>query len=373
MTWMRATLLLGLISIAACVALVGPVAIAPQRAAAADEIGGEVPTPEEPPPVVETPTETEPPVVETEPPAVETPVTTPPGELPPAGEGATPPSEAPKSGGSPSSEAAAGGGGGGSNPNSGSTGVATVSPGPATTHRASHVRSQPTHRSGGGGGSQAGAGGGNGGGNAGNGNGGAKGGQQAPSNSGGGSPNPTVSPQVIDEGATAVSHVAAHVGEVFAEALPTAPLKEIGTRLAAHTGLIPPQGGPAQKQAVDRLGTALGAALIGSAVAVEKAPAASQGPIPFFDPPGGKSGTIYLLLIAALLLVAGALVLREVRSGFGLTGSRTGLRGADEKLRLSPKVRADAALSWAREVGARGFSTFRRLRSHAVAGLRSLF
>src|SRR6185503_12176351 len=104
MRWMRATLLLGLLAMFGWVVLAGPLQIAPQSAVA-DEPGGEVSTPEEPPPPVETPTETEVPPKETEVPPVETPVTTPPTETPAAGEGVTPQAEAPK-----------GGGGGGSSP-----------------------------------------------------------------------------------------------------------------------------------------------------------------------------------------------------------------------------------------------------------------
>jgi hypothetical protein len=359
MTSMRATVVLGLLSLVLCCSgLAGVLVIGPQRAVADEP--GEVTTPPEEPPVVEPPPVVETPT-ETQAPPVETPVTTPPVETPPAGD-ATTPVEAAKGPASSGSEPTSGGGGS-------NTGAATTAPGTVTTHRASHVRSNPTHSSGGGGGGTggskpAGAGGNGGGGNGGN---------HASSHSGGNSQQPTVSPQGIDEGASAVSHVAAHVGEVFAEAIPTAPLEKIGTRLAAHTGLIPAQSGQAQKQAVDRIGTALGAALIGSAVAVEKPPAASHSPIPFFDPPGGKSGTIYLILIAALLLAVGALVFREVRSALGFGGPRTGIRVADERPRVSPRARAGVALAALREASDRSLIAFRRLRANAVSGVRSLF
>jgi hypothetical protein len=363
--WKRVTVLLGLISVVACAALAGPAAFA-----FADETGGETTAPTEPPPV-ETPTEPEAPPAESTAPPVETPVTTSPGGTTTT-ESVTPTPEAPK--GTTTTESSesslgggGGGGGGGSSGGSGSSGTTTTSAGTATTHHApSHVRAQPTHSSGGGSKAATGTSGGSGG--------AATGGRHATPGAGGSAPsNPTVSPQQIDEGATAVSHAAAHVGEVFAEALPTAPVKRIGTRVAAHIGLIPKHGGAAQREAVDKLGTALGAALIGSAVAVEKTPAPSHLPIPFFEPPAPKSATLYLVLIAVLLLAVGALLFREVRSALGFSGPRTGVRVADERPRLGSRERAGMAMSRAREAGERSLVAFRRLSANAVSGVRSLF
>jgi hypothetical protein len=374
MRWMRATLLFGLLAVFGWAALAGPLQIAPQTAVA-DEPGGEISTPEEPTPPVETPTETEVPPKETEAPPVETPVTSPPVETPAAGEGVTPQAEAPKGGGSSpaSSESSGGssgggGGGGGSVAGSGSTGTGTavVSPTGAATHHASHV-SRPHGSSGGGDGTKAGNGARGGGAAAGSGgkadNGGGHHAASSPS-----SPAPTISPQAIDEGASAVSHVAAHVGEVFSKALPTAPLKKLGTRIAAHAGLIPKKGGKAQKDAVDRIGAALGAALIGSAVAVEK-PAPSPSPIPFVSPPGGEGGAIFLVVILVALLIAALLIGREVRHalGFGTRGQRVSGR----RLAFNEKVQVGRERMQA--FGERSTLRFRRLRAEAAAGLRSLF
>lgn len=368
MTRTRATVLLCLISTIACTAVAGPAAFAAQRTGADIEAGGEIGVPEEPPPVVETPTETEAPAGETEAPPVETPVTTPPGGTPAAGEGVTPAAESAKGGSAGGSEPSSGGGG--SSTGSGPSPTTTTTTGATTTHHTStHVRSHPAS---GGGGTKAGTRTGTGA-SGGVGDESSGGGRHAPATSGGASHDPTVSPQQIDEGASAVSHAAAHVGEVFANALPAAPVKKLGTRVAAHLGLVPARGGKAQNQAVDRLGTALGAALIGSAVAVEKKPSASHLPIPFFEPPAPKSATLYLVLIAVLLLGIGALVFREVRSALGLSGPRTGVRIADEKPRLGTGMRAGAALSRARYVGERGLMTFRRFSANAVSGVRSLF
>jgi hypothetical protein len=374
MRWMRATLLFGLLAVFGWAVLAGPLQIAPQRAVA-DEPGGEVSTPEEPTPPVETPTEVEVPPTEVEVPPVETPVATPPAETPAAGEGVTPQAEAPKGGGGSapagsesSGGSGGGGGGGGSVAGSGSTGTATVSPTGITTHHGSHV-SRPHRSSGTGGGSKAGSGAGNGGAAGGNGSrADSGGGHHAASHSGGPAPIPTVSPQAIDEGATAVSDVAAHVGEVFSKALPTAPLKKLGTRIAAHAGLIPKKGGKAQKDAVDRIGTALGAALIGSAVAVEK-PAPSHSPIPFVDPPGGEGGKIFLVVILVALLIAALLIGREVRHalGFGTRGQRVSGR------RLAFNESVQGGRERMRALGERSSLRFRRLRADAVAGLRSLF
>lgn len=360
-----------LLALLCCSTLIGL-----RAAAAADET--EATTTEEPPPVVETPTEPEPEPAP-EPPPSETPVTAPPSEAPSAGEGGTPaPVEStkppPSSGSQPAAGGAGGGGGGGgSSLGSGSSGAPTTSPGTTTTRQPPRVRPHPINSVGssggdGGGGSKTVTGGG---GQTAAGGGGGR----APSHpAGGAAPQPTVSPQGIDEGASAVSHVAAHVGEVVAKALPTEPLKEIGTRVATQiAGVDPAQSPKERKEAVDRIGTALGAALIGSAVAVDRTPAANDGPIPFFDPPSGKSGTIYLLLIAALLLAVGALVFREVRSSLGLDAPRTGVRVADERPRIAARLRIAAALSAMRRAGDRWSSRFRRFRSNAVAGLRSLF
>jgi len=122
---------------------------------------------------------------------------------------------------------------------------------------------------------------------------------------------------------------------------------------------------------VDRIGTALGAALIGSAVAVEKAPSDSHSPIPFFEPPGGKSGTIFVLAIFALLLVAAALILREVRHALGLGTPRAGLTVMDHE----GKANRRPAAAWARVrvLPERGLRTARRLRMQAASGVRSLF
>jgi len=289
----------------------------------------------------------------------------------------------PSTGSDASGGGGGGGGGGGSSSGSGSSGGSTTNSPTTTTNR--HPSRVPTHTTssggggGGGGGGNATGGGGGGSKNAtagGGGNtGGGGGGHHAPSHSAGGAaPQPTVSPQGIDEGASAVSNVASHVGQVFAEALPTAPLKKIGDRLAAHIADAgPAQGGKGEKAAVDGIGKALGAALIGSAVAVDRKPVASSSPIPFFTPPGGKSSTIYLILIAALLLAVGALVFREVRKSLGFDAPRTGIRVADEKPRIAFKERLGVALAGATEVTHHWFSRFRRLRSSAVAGLRSLF
>ena len=380
----RSSILLGVLALVllGCSALAGALPIGTQRAIAAE---GEETTTEEPPPVVETPTEPET-TPEPETPVTTPPVTTPTVVAPSGGESGGAPVEAPKLTPSTGSDASGGGGGGGggggSSSGSGSSGGSTTNSPTTTTNR--HPSRVPTHTTssggggGGGGGGNATGGGGGGSKNAtagGGGNTGGGGGHHAPSHSAGGAaPQPTVSPQGIDEGASAVSNVASHVGQVFAEALPTAPLKKIGDRLAAHIADAgPAQGGKGEKAAVDGIGKALGAALIGSAVAVDRKPLASSSPIPFFTPPGGKSSTIYLILIAALLLAVGALVFREVRKSLGFDAPRTGIRVADEKPRIAFKERLGVALAGATEVTHHWFSRFRRLRSSAVAGLRSLF
>jgi hypothetical protein len=171
-----------------------------------------------------------------------------------------------------------------------------------------------------------------------------------------------------------VSNAASHVGEAFAEALPTAPLKKIGNRLAAHiAGVDAARGGKDRKQAVDRIGTALGAALIGSAVAVDRAPAANPSPIPFFEPPGGKSGTVYLILLAALLLVVAVLVAREIRKALGFGAPRGSARVAAAKPQIELRQRVAASAVGLREASGRWSWRFRRLRANAAAGLRSLF
>ena len=387
----RSSFLLGVLALVlfSCSALAGALPIGPQQAVAADETGEEPTTPtEEPPPVVETPTEPEP-TPEPETPVTTPPVTTPPVGVPSGGESGGGSVETPKSTPSTGSEASSGGGGGGAGGGGGgggssgsgaSGGGATIAPATPNHHTArapTHTGTRNTGGGGGGGGSATGGGGGSktatGGGGTRNTGGG--GGQHAPSHSGGGpAPQPTVSTQGIDEGASAVTNVATHVGEVFAEALPTAPLKEIGDRLAAHiAGAGSAPGGKGEKAAAEGIGTALGAALIGSAVAVDKAPVANSSPIPFFTPPGGKSGTIYLILIAALLLAVGALVIREIRSSLGLDAPRTAVRVADERPRIPLKERIGVALVGTREATHHWFSRFRRLRSSAAAGLRSLF
>ena len=380
----RSSILLGVLALVllGCSALAGALPIGTQRAIAAE---GEETTTEEPPPVVETPTEPET-TPEPETPVTTPPVTTPTVVAPSGGESGGAPVEAPKLTPSTGSDASGGGGGGGggggSSSGSGSSGGSTTNSPTTTTNR--HPSRVPAHTTssggggGGGGGGNATGGGGGGSKNAtagGGGNTGGGGGHHAPSHSAGGAaPQPTVSPQGIDEGASAVSNVASHVGQVFAEALPTAPLKKIGDRLAAHIADAgPAQGGKGEKAAVDGIGKALGAALIGSAVAVDRKPVASSSPIPFFTPPGGKSSTIYLILIAALLLAVGALVFREVRKSLGFDAPRTGIRVADEKPRIAFKERLGVALAGATEVTHHWFSRFRRLRSSAVAGLRSLF
>jgi hypothetical protein len=334
MSSVRVSLSLCLLAlILCCSVLFGPLALGPQRAFA--EEGGEGTTTAEPPPVVETPTEGEKtPELPTTP--SETPVTTPPHETTTGG-GVTTPVETTKAPGTSGSEAASGaagggggggtGSGGGSSAGSASTGATTAATGTTATSRTGRVRHQAS-----GGGAV----------------------RQTPSQTGGGgSTQPTVSTKEIDSGAEAVSHAASHVGEVFAAVLPTAPLQEVGTRLATHLGLIPAADGKARKQAVDRIGTALGAALIGSAVAVDRAPPPThRGPIPFFDPPGGSSGVFltWIILIAALLVI-GAVAFREIHAALG----------------FNPRLSASRA---ARS----GWSDWvRQLSSSALAGLRSLF
>ncbi|HYC81725.1 MAG TPA: hypothetical protein VEB65_08060, partial [Solirubrobacterales bacterium] len=116
-----------------------------------------------------------------------------------------------------------------------------------------------------------------------------------------------------------------------------------------------------------------GAALLGSAVAVDRTPAASGGPIPFFDPPGGGSGTIYLVLLALLLIAVAALVLRETRLALGLGAPRTGTRVGDGRRPAALVERIGFALAAIREGLDHWFGRFRRLRANAAAGLRSLF
>ncbi|MGD9734527.1 MAG: hypothetical protein AB7V58_02790 [Solirubrobacterales bacterium] len=389
----RFSLLIGVLAlfILGSSTLAGVVTVGTQRAAAADESGEEsTTTPEEPAPVVETPTEPE------TTPEPETPVTTPPVTTPPVGapSGGGTTIETPKSTPSTGSTATGGGtsggtggggggstsgGGGGPSPSSSgssSGGAVSTAPAPITTQRTTRT---PTHRSasgGAGGGGSKSTGGGDGGVSGGGGGGNsAGGGHRAASHSGGGpAPQPTVSTRGIDQGASAVSNAASHVGKAFAQALPSAPLKKIGDRLAAHiAGAGRGQGGKAGKATADGIGTALGAALIGSAVAVDAKPAASSSPIPFFTPPGGKSSTVYLILIAALLLAVAALVFREVRKSLGLDAPRTGVRVADEKPQIALRERIGVALAGAQGATDRWFGRFRRLRSNAAAGLRSLF
>lgn len=352
-------MLLGLLAVFASAAAAGLLRIGPQSALA-DEVGGEITTPAEPPPVIETPTETVTSPTETTTTPTETPVTTPPTMTTPASESTTPQAEAPKSGGSSSSGSEASSGGG-SSTGSGSTG--TASPAGATSHHTS--RASTPSRSGG---SKAGAGAGGG-----ASTGGGKvsgGGHHAAPSSGGPASAPTVSPTAIDEGANAVSHVAAHVGEVFSHALPTAPLKKLGTRIAAGAGLIPKHRGKAQNDAVDRIGTALGAALIGSAVAVDKKPP-SHSPIPFLDPPGGRSGLVFVLGIFALLAVAALLIAREIRIGLGFGVKRE--RVSVARVAIGERVQVGETWARVRAFGERGSLRFRRFRADAAAGLRSLF
>lgn len=387
----RSSILLGLLALIllSVAALSGALPTATQSAVAADETSEETTTtPAEPPPVVETPTE---PVTTPEPetPVTSPPVTAPPVSSPSGGESGGGQVEAPKTPSTGSESTAGGGGGGGATGGGGgsSTGSSGSSGGAVTTAPAStpnrHVTRTPTRTGGGGGGNSAGGGGntatGGGGSNTGSrgsrNTGGGGGGQRSPSHSGGGpAPQPTVSPQAIDEGASAVTNVASHVGEAFADALPTAPLKKIGDQLAAHIAAdAKAQGGKGEKATADGIGKALSTALIGSAVAVDKRPVANSSPIPFFTPPGGKSSTIYMILIAALLLAVGALIFREVRKSLGFDAPRTAVRVADEKPRIGLGERLGVGLAGVGEATHRWFSRFRRLRSNAVAGLRSLF
>src|SRR5262249_22136812 len=141
--------------------------------------------------------------------------------------------------------------------------------------------------------------------------------------------------QGIDEGASAVSNAASHVGEAFVDALPTAPLRKIGDRLAAHIAGSDSAArrGNGKEAAADGIGKALGAALLGSAVAVDRKPVAKPSPILFIPPPGGKSATIYLIGIALLLLGVGVLVCREIGKALGLATPRAGSQLAAEGAR----------------------------------------
>jgi hypothetical protein len=345
----------------------GALAVSPVAAGAAE--GEETTTPTEPP-VVELPPVVEPPVVEAELPTLpETPVTPPSGGSPPVSE--APASEPAHSGGGGSTTTTTGApasGGGSAQANPGSTPPApatlTVKGPTARSDSRSHTTRSPA---GGGGGGNAGSG--------------SKGGAAAPEHSsshaqapsGGGSSGPVVSPTDVTRGAEAITHVASHVGEVFAEALPTKPLEEIGSKVFAHTGIVPASGGKAQKRAVDRIGTALGAALIGSAVALDRRPPApSRDPISFIvDPPGGKSGTLYLLGILAVLLAAAVAIGREVRKGlgFGRPIMEWAERCRDAWANRQPGD-FKASLRLVRDRGKRAVG---RLRAQAVSGLRSMF
>jgi hypothetical protein len=353
-----------------CAALVGALAVSPAVAGAAE---GEETTTTEPPPV-EPPPVTEPPPVETEVPTTpENPTSSPPANSPPVSE--TPSSEPVHSGGgggttttnagAPSSD---GGSGGQTSSGSTTSTPATTTLGGSTAR--SHARSHTTRTTAGsgGGGSKGGSGS----------RGGGATSHSSPSHTaapsgGGGSTEPVVSTTDVTQGAEAFSHVASHVGEVFAQALPTKPLEDIGAKVLAHTGIVPTKGGKAQKDAVDRIGSALGAALIGSAVAVDrKPPASSPDPITFIvDAPSGKSGTVYQLGILAVLLAAAVVIGREVRKGLGfgkpIMGSVEGARSSWAR-RQPGDLKASVRL-----LRDRGRLAARRLRTQAASGLRSMF
>lgn len=365
-----------------CSALAGGLAIATERAVAADETGEETPTTsEEPPPEVETPTEPETTTPEPETPTTAPPVTTPPVAAP-SGDGGGAPVEAPKS--TPSAGAgatgggSAGGGDSGGSSSSGSAASGSASTGTTTTAPATapsrHTTRTQSHKPAAGGDSGAGdrdsqvAAGGTDGRDGGD-------GRDATAPSGGApAPQPTVSSQAFDAGATAVTDAASHVGEAFAEALPAAPLKKIGDQVAAHIAATDSAAsGEQRKQAADGIGTALGAALLGSAVAVDRTAATSGSPTPFFDSPGGGSGTVYLVVLALLLLGVAALVLRETRLALGLGAPRTGTRVGDGSRPTALVERIGVALAALRDGLDHWFGRFRRLRANAAAGLRSLF
>jgi hypothetical protein len=349
-----------------CLSAFAALAVGPVAAGAAE---GEETTTEEPP-AVELPPVVEVPPVEVEPPTLpETPVTPPSGGSPPVSE--APASEPVHSGGSTTTNSGGSASGSGSISQSSSGSAAAPASGAVSgpTTR-SHPRSHTTRTT-------AGSGDGGGGGKAGS---GTKGGAAAPKHSshaqapaGGGSAEPVVSPTDVTRGAEAFSNAAGHVGEVFAEALPTKPLEEIGAKVFAHAGIVPASGGRAQKRAIDRIGSALGAALIGSAVAVDRRPPApSRDPISFLvDPPGGKSGTLYLLAILAMLFAAAVAIGREVRKGLGFARP---IMGWVERRRDAWASRQPGDLKASvRLVRDRGRRAARRLRAQAASGLRSMF
>ena len=390
----RLTILLGLLSLAACLAALssGALPVGPQRAVAAEGEDETPTTPTEPPtvevpPVVETPTKLPAP-------PVETPVTTPPAtEAPSSGSTGTTstPSESKSPSSSSGSTGTSSGGGGGS---TGTTTTGTTATAPSSGgHRTSHVRTTPAKSTGGKGstgstGSKGSSGGSGGSTNAGG----------SPQTGGGGNspsshvrhhstgssgsaaaPQPSFSPQEFDEGATAVTTVASHVGEVFAKTIPTAPLKKIGDRLAAHIGLAQQKGVQGGGKDSGRIGTALGAALIGSAVAVQR-PAPRQSPIPFLGSPTGGNESIYLILLAAVLLLVAVFIVRELRKALGLTMPKPSSSPPAQPQRFARRPSRPGAGDWAvgimaraRDAGELSLRTFRRVSASAVSGVRSLF
>lgn len=369
---MRSHLLIRSLWLLLCgAALVGALAVAPAVAAAAE---GEETTTTEPPVTEPPPVVTQPPV-ETEVPTVpENPTSSPPSNSPPVSE--APSAEPVHSGGGGATTTTntgvqTSGGGATGDANSGSTAASPATGttgGSATrTHARSH-RTRTTAGSRGGSGNTASGGGSKGAGTT---------SHNSPSHtaapSGGGSTEPVVSPTDVTQGAEAFSHVASHVGEVFAQALPTKPLEDIGAKVLAHSGIVPEKGGKAQKDAVAKIGKALGAALLGSAVAVDrKPPSSSPDPISFVvDAPTGKSGTLYQLGILAVLLAAAVLIGREVRKGLGFGKPIMGwVEGA--RIARARRQPGDFKAS-VRLLHDRGRRAARRFRTQAVSGLRSMF
>jgi hypothetical protein len=352
MTWKRPTAAIGLIALLLlCLAAVGVVPFAVQRAAA--EEGGEgITIPETPVTTTpETPVTTTPeaPVTTTPETPVRTPVPTAPSTGTSGNAGPTRSIEINEdhAGSSESSS------GGGSVNSGGSATTGTTAAG----GRARHGSSQRDHTS------TAGGGGAKSGGQIGSGGGG---GEEHAQSRGGGDEAPPVSVQPFDEGATAVSSVASRVGEVFARALPTAPLRKLGTKLAAHAGLIPAKSGIAQQRAVSTLGTALGAALV-------RPPAGASGSAPKhellpFEPPGGGPEVLYLVLIVLFSLALLAFIVREL---FNL--SRPSHSPAAARPFAAIEVRLESGLAACGRLAGEGSRYLRRISGNAFASLRSLF
>jgi hypothetical protein len=173
----------------------------------------------------------------------------------------------------------------------------------------------------------------------------------------------------------APTKVATHVEQVLGNKLPKRQLEEAGTALAAHLGLVSKHPGSSQNAEVAKIGQALGTAVVGSAVAVDRQPPAAKptGPIAIFRAPGEHAVSFLLIVALAILAIFGSFLYLQFRS------TRRGALPLQIRVMgrvwepAKTAIRIETAMQGPRNALESCIVAVRRVGSAATSGLRSFF